>query len=258
MGAPALRVSGATKRYRAGGRERTVFADLDLSVAEDEVFVLLGPSGCGKSTLLRALAGLERLSEGRIELDGRDDGRTRVGIVFQDARLLPWLTVRENVALGARYRANRAVVPAGAVETIVRDFGLEEVANAYPEALSGGQAQRAAFARTLITQPGVLLLDEPFAALDPQTRLAMQDWLLATVRRRRLAVVLVTHDLDEALRVGDHVALMGGSPGAIVEHWPLRAAGDRSDPEAVALVKREMIARYRSDLPSGTPVLAPA
>lgn len=250
MGTAALRVSGGAKHYRIGGHDRPVFQGLNLSVAEDEIFVLLGPSGCGKSTLLRSLAGLERLSEGRVEVTGATDAGSGVGIVFQDPRLLPWLTVAENVALGGRYRANRAAVVSQSLEGMLHDFGLGALAASYPDALSGGQAQRAAFARTLITRPRVLLLDEPFAALDPQTRLSMQDWLVETVRGRRLAAVLVTHDLDEALRVGDRIGLMTQPPSTIADVWDVTDTGHRHDEAARATVRREIMARYRSDVPA--------
>jgi ABC-type nitrate/sulfonate/bicarbonate transport system ATPase subunit len=250
MGTTALRVTGGSKHYRVDGHDRLVFHGVDLTVAEDEIFVLLGPSGCGKSTLLRTLGGLERLSAGTVEVAGGTTGGTGVGIVFQDPRLLPWLSVAENVTLGGRYRANRSARVREAVGGMLRDFGLAALAPAYPESLSGGQAQRVAFARTLITRPRVLLLDEPFAALDPQTRLAMQDWLIETVRGRRLAVVLVTHDLDEALRLGDRVGLMTPQPSTIADIWDLAEAGRRHGGADLIAIRREIMARYQSDVPA--------
>lgn len=258
MGTAALRVSGGAKHYRVGGHERQIFHALDLTVAEDEIFVLLGPSGCGKSTLLRTLAGIERLSEGAVEIAASSEGVSGVGIVFQDPRLLPWLTVAENVALGGRYRANRGAGVAGALDGLLHDFGLAGLATVFPDALSGGQAQRTAFARTLITRPRVLLLDEPFAALDPQTRLAMQDWLVETVRGRRLAAVLVTHDLDEALRVGDRIGLMTQPPSTIADVWELAGDGGRRDSAALTDIRREIMARYRSDVPATMAAPTPA
>src|SRR5262249_17275606 len=228
----------------------TVFHSLDLAVETGQVFALLGPSGCGKSTLLRVLAGLESLSAGRLEIaegtpragsaDGAGNGTAgpdgvgtdrisrRLGIVFQEPLLFPWLTVAESVALGLRYRANRAAAPTESVDQLLRDFGLAPVAHAYPSELSGGQAQRASLPRTIVTRPAILLLDEPFAALDPRTRATLQDWLLDIVRQRRLTVVLVTHDVNEALYLGDRVALMSSSPSTIVRVWEgRRAAAER-------------------------------
>ena len=212
MGTLALRVTGGAKRYERGGRVEAVFESLDLAVEAGEVFALLGPSGCGKSTLLRALAGLEPLSAGRVQVGGsappagsQPAGAAApgsVGLVFQEPLLLPWLTVAENVGLGLRYRANREARAVEAVDQILHDFGLAPVAHAYPGELSGGQAQRASLARTIVIRPTILLLDEPFAALDPRTRAALQDWLLDVVRQRRLTVVLVTHDVEEALYLG--------------------------------------------------------
>lgn len=274
MGALALRVTDGTKRYQRGGKTLTVFHSLNLTVRTGEVFALLGPSGCGKSTLLRVLAGLEALNAGRMEVGwggragagitndagpGADsaagperNGNSRaLGIVFQEPLLFPWLTVAESVGLGLRYRANRAAGGAESVEQVLRDFGLAAVGHAYPGELSGGQAQRASLARTIVTRPAVLLLDEPFAALDPRTRTALQDWLLDIVRRRALTVVLVTHDIDEALYLGDRVALMSAPPSTIVNVWEIdrtmapHGGGDRGQ----HAIRREILLLYQSDVP---------
>lgn len=259
MGALALRVTGAAKRYARGGRLVTVFQDLDLTVEAGEVLALLGPSGCGKSTLLRVMAGLEPPSAGRVEVAGRPPG-----IVFQEPLLLPWLTVAENVGLGLRYRANRRARATESVDRLLDDFGLGPLAHAYPAELSGGQAQRASLARTLIARPAVLLLDEPLAALDPRSRAALQAWLRELIRRRRLTVVLVTHDVDEALLLGTRVALMAGAPSTIRRFWDTsrEAEGDGGDPSARgraagawrAALRDEILGRYESDVgrePSG-------
>jgi sulfate transport system ATP-binding protein/sulfonate transport system ATP-binding protein len=196
-----------------------------------------------------------------------------VGIAFQEPLLLPWLTVAENVALGLRFRANRAARTPEAVEQVLADFGLAPVAHAYLGQLSGGQAQRASLARCVVVRPSILLLDEPFSALDPRTRAALQDWLLGVVQRRRLTTVLVTHDVEEALYLGDRVALMSSRPGTIVQTWDTghrdaqddtqdgaeagdagaggrearerRRAGDR-----LLAARREILARYQTDVPS--------
>ncbi len=263
MGTLALRVTGGTKRYPRDGLDGAVFESLDLAVEAGEVFVLLGPSGCGKSTLLRVLAGLEPLSAGRVETNGYGEtGQEggRVGIVFQEPRLLPWLTVSENVGLGLRYRANRAARSPQSVEEILHDFGLTPVAGAYPSELSGGQAQRAGLARTLVTRPTILLLDEPFGALDPRTRATLQDWLLDVVQERRLTAVLVTHDVEEALYLGDRVGLMSSHPGTITHVWetghrdrpPGEADRRRRDDARLPSIRREILARYQSEVPAGS------
>jgi sulfate transport system ATP-binding protein/sulfonate transport system ATP-binding protein len=206
------------------------------------------------------MAGLEPVTSGRIDLAGVEQSVQRtgerhpeVGIVFQDPLLLPWLTVAENVALGLGYRANRAAREVESIDRSIADFGLAPVANSYPPALSGGQAQRASLARTIVTRPRVLLLDEPFGALDPRTRRALQDWLLELVARRNLTVVIVTHDVDEALYLGNRVCLMSGSPGTILQVWEIRDSngqpGVRRDVwERRDRVRREILARYQTDV----------
>ncbi len=280
MGTLALRVTNGAKRYQRQGQVVTVFHSLDLAVEAGQVFALLGPSGCGKSTLLRVLAGLEPLSAGRLEIaegtpraggaggagngaagtDGVGTVQTprRLGIVFQEPLLFPWLTVAESVALGLRYRANRGAAATESVDRLLRDFGLAPVAHAYPSELSGGQAQRASLARTILTRPAILLLDEPFAALDPRTRATLQGWLRDVVRRRRLTVVLVTHDVDEALYLGDRVALMSSSPGTIVKEWTVGPDAPEREGEADGrgrhtdtgrqAIRDEILALYQTDV----------
>ncbi len=302
MGTLALRLTGGAKRYQRDGRWQVVFENVDLALEQGEVFVLLGPTGCGKSTLLRTLAGLEPLSEGRVELGrpgllsghaesggglpdqpphSRHHGESprpesathgsgphhRVGIVFQEPLLFPWLTVAENVGLGLTFRANREARMAESVEQLLRDLGLAAIATAYPQQLSGGQAQRVSLARTLITRPSILLLDEPFGALDPRTRRALQDWLLDIVERRGLTVLLVTHDVDEALYLGDRIALMSSKPSTITRIWEIgsrsaprpdgpvdaqrKRAPARLDDERHRAIRREILALYQTDVPSG-------
>lgn len=247
MAALALRVTDARKSYVNGGHETPVFSDVDIDVQSGEILALLGPSGCGKSTLLRAVAGLDQLSGGTIEwpLDG--DADTRVGVVFQQPLLLPWLTVRENVTLGLRYRAHRGVADDAAVESVIGEFGLGDLVEAYPDELSGGQAQRVSVARTVVTQPQIVLLDEPFSALDPLTRASMQDWLVGIQQSLGLTAVIVTHDVDEAVFLGDHVAMMSPAPGTIVHTWQLdRATRAERGSRAADEIKREILATYRT------------
>lgn len=254
MGTFALRVSDASKPYGRVGHERTIFRAINLNVASGEIVALLGPSGCGKSTLLRAIAALEPLTTGRIAIPLDGGPAPKVGLVFQDPLLLPWLTVADNIGLGLRYRANREASADESLAQLLHTFGLAPLAGAYPEELSGGQAQRVSLARTVVTRPTILLLDEPFSALDPRARAALQEWLLDIVRRRGLTVLLVTHDVDEALALGDRVALMSRDPGTIVQTWSFdRDSDDRVGLRRVSAsrqrAKAEILDRYQTDIP---------
>jgi len=249
VGTVALRLTGATKRY---GR-RVVLSGLDLDVPLGGRLVVLGPSGTGKSTLLRVLARLEQLDAGRLE---QPDPGLATAVVFQQPLLVPWRSVRENVALGGRYRANRARFSADRVGELLDQFGLAELADARPDQISGGQAQRVAIARALAVRPDVLLLDEPFGALDPATRRGLREWLRDTTVRLGLSLVLVTHDVDEALYLGQHIAALDGT-GAVAGRWdnPVNAGHDELPGHPL---RAELLASYRSQLPTGSSPGQPA
>jgi sulfonate transport system ATP-binding protein len=201
-------VSAAVTAREVGRRfgERTVLAGIDLEVQSGEILVIVGQSGCGKSTLLRAIGGLDDGFDGAIDVDGR------VAFGFQDARLLPWARVWENVVFGiAGSRAERRARALAAL----RDVGLEAHADVWPATLSGGEAQRVALARALTREPAVLLLDEPFGALDALTRLRMQALVVGLWKQRRFAIVLVTHDVEEAILLADRIAVLDG--GAVAD-----------------------------------------
>ena len=216
--APALVLSAVGKRYASRGSEPArVLAAVDLVVASGEIVVILGASGCGKSTLLRIVAGLEPDYEGSVSVDGarvREPSSAR-GLVFQEHRLLPWLTVEQNVAFGVREltRDERART----VDVHLALVGLSRFARAYPHQLSGGMAQRVALARALAPRPRLLLLDEPFAALDAITKASMQEELLRISALGRTSLLLVTHDIEEAVFLADRIALMSREPGTIRE-----------------------------------------
>lgn len=241
MAAHALRIVEAGVAFDRGHDSHVAFEGVGLDVNVGEVLALLGPSGCGKSTLLRSIAGLERLDEGRVEVGPGLDPDHAVGIAFQQPSLLPWLTVRDNVGLGLQFAANRQADAPGLIDATLADLGLEGVADSYPDELSGGQAQRANVARLIVTGRPILLLDEPFAALDPATRTGLQDWLVELQRRRGLTVIVVTHDVSEALRLGDRVALMSGAPGAVQHTWTVP---DQADSGAVKRLHDEILDLY--------------
>ncbi|CAA9538032.1 MAG: ABC transporter related [uncultured Thermomicrobiales bacterium] len=232
---------GVAKAFGRRGRQGAlpVLDDVDLSVAGGEFVAVLGPSGCGKSTLLRLIAGLDRPTAGEVRLGGQPvtGVDARCAIVFQEPRLLPWRSVAANVALGARGRAT-ATKP----EALLAQVGLDGFAAAYPHQLSGGMAQRAGLARALIGEPRVLLLDEPFAALDALTRLRMQDLLAGICRQWRPTVVMVTHDVDEALTLADRIVIMGPRPARVVATIavPTLRPRDRADP-ALARLRAEIL-----------------
>jgi sulfonate transport system ATP-binding protein len=203
-----IELEGVSKVFESG---LVAVAEVDLVVEPSEIVAVIGPSGCGKSTILRMIAGLERPTAGSVRVAGHEvSGPDRaVGIVFQEPRLMPWLDVRNNVSFGLEHGAGD--VAAEAIERV----GLADFTHALPRSLSGGMAQRTAIARALVTKPPVLLLDEPFSALDAFTRHDLQEHLLDVWNWYRPTMFLVTHDIDEALALADRVIVVGGKPGAI-------------------------------------------
>jgi sulfonate transport system ATP-binding protein len=212
-----LQVDGVSKQFRVGGSDLQVLDSVDLSVAPGEFLTIVGASGCGKSTLLRLIAGLDPDFRGGIILDGRrvtEPGLER-GLVFQEPRLFPWLTVTQNVALGLLNAGLGKAEKRRAVLEHIALVGLTGFKDAYPHQLSGGMAQRVAIARGLVNRPGVLLLDEPFGALDALTRARLQDELQRIWAAEQITMLLVTHDVEEAVYLGDRVVVMAPRPGRI-------------------------------------------
>jgi sulfonate transport system ATP-binding protein len=207
--------------------ERRVLDDVELGIAQGEFVALIGRSGSGKSTLLRALAGLDDGIEGTVTVDGE------VGVAFQDARLVPWKRVRDNVALGLRHPD-----PARAAATALEEVGLSEHADAWPLTLSGGEAQRVSLARALVRDPRLLVLDEPFGALDALTRITMHGLVLGLWERHRPAVLLVTHDVDEALALADRVLVLADGRIAHESRIELDRPRDRDNHELTELRDR--------------------
>ena len=212
-----LQVRGVERRFASATGSTVALQATDLDVAENDFITILGPSGCGKSTLLRIVAGLDRQTAGEVMLDGQrieGPGADR-GMVFQSYTLFPWLSVLDNVCFGLRERG----LPRPQQLEIAHDFltkvGLKGFANHYPKQLSGGMQQRTALARALANKPRMLLMDEPFGALDHQTRELMQELLLGIWEAERKTVLFVTHDIDEAVFMGSRVMVMSARPGRI-------------------------------------------
>ena len=216
---PTLAIEGLSRTFPGvrGGAPTRAIEPTSLRVADNDFLCLLGPSGCGKSTLLRMVAGLDQPTTGRVLLDGAPvtgPGADR-GMVFQSYTLFPWLTVEENIGFGLRERALPAAERARIVAHYVERVGLRGFERHYPRMLSGGMQQRTALARALANDPKVLLLDEPFGALDHQTRALMQELLLGIWEADRKTVLFVTHDIDEAIFMANRVAVMTARPGRI-------------------------------------------
>jgi len=200
---------------------------VDLELRHGEFFAVVGPSGCGKSTLLEVIAGLTAASEGSVEFEGKAIAGTvpdGIGVVFQEDASLPWLTVQENVAFGLRRTELARAEREARVAEALRIVGLRDFATSYPAQLSGGMRQRVCIARTLVMQPRLILLDEPFGALDQQTRLLMGDEVLRVWRETGATVFLITHALDEAAMLADRIGVMSARPGCLKEvletGWP--------------------------------------
>ncbi|MFJ9590747.1 ABC transporter ATP-binding protein [Streptomyces acidicola] len=219
--APRLRVEGLSKTYRTGRDTHEVLADISLEVNEGEFVCVVGPSGAGKTTLLRCLTVLMPPTSGAVYLDGRqlDGPSASISIVFQEytRSLMPWMTVAKNVALPLRARRTGKERIARQVEEALESVGLAGTGRKYPWQLSGGMQQRVAIARALVTDPEVLVMDEPFASIDAQTRLELEDLTLSLQRERAMTVVLVTHDIDEAVYLSDRIVVLSKNPARVQE-----------------------------------------
>ena len=227
---PLVLLRGAEKVFPPtgpSGRPVHALGPLDLELRRGEFFAVVGPSGCGKSTLLELIAGLSTASGGEVAFEGRPirgeipDG---VGVVFQEDASFPWLTVRDNIAFGLKRLPLPADEKTRRIERALAMMGLASFAASYPAQLSGGMRQRVCIARTLVTEPRLILLDEPFGALDQQTRLLMGDEVLNLWRNTGATVFLITHALDEAAMLADRIGVMSARPGRLIDvvetGWP--------------------------------------
>ncbi|WP_133717504.1 ABC transporter ATP-binding protein [Methylocaldum gracile] len=254
-----IEIRRANKLFDTGGRRIAALENVDLDIRANEFVTLVGASGCGKSTLLRSIGGLEDLSSGEIRVDGRPvsgPGAERA-MVFQHYSLYPWLTVRENIRFCRALKIKReeitsadVEIASGRTDALIGLMGLGPVENAYPNQLSGGMQQRVAIARALMNRPGILLMDEPFGALDAQTREVMHDLILHVFALEKPTIVFVTHDVEEAIYLGDRVVLMAPRPGRIDSIYevplpPEREQDMKLSPEFTEL-KREILSRIRA------------
>ncbi len=240
-----LSVRHLSKDFESDGHRRPVFEGLTLDIHRREFICAIGPSGCGKSTLARIVAGLDEASGGEVLLDGAlvtGPGPDR-GMVFQGYTLFPWLTVKANVMFGLEMGGQAPAIAEQEARQWLDMVGLGKFENAYPHELSGGMKQRVAIARALANGPRILIMDEPFGALDAQTRAQMQGYLLQIWRKVDVTILFITHDLDEAAYLSDRILVMGANPGRVVEFIenPVprpRSAEQFQSPEFLALKRR--------------------
>ncbi len=212
-------LEGISKSYvsEGGKSDLLVIKEINLEIKENDFVCLVGPSGCGKSTLLRMMAGLEPSTSGKILYRGKEHNKPikEVGMVFQNYSLMPWLNVEDNIALGLKFKRMNKKEKQEIVDEYLKIIGLEKFRKSYPHELSGGMQQRVAIARSLANDPDVVLMDEPFGALDAYTRIQLQKELLRIWENHKKTIVFVTHSVDEAIYLGDRIVLMSRNLGAI-------------------------------------------
>jgi len=239
-------IQNVTKIFGQGSHAVTALEDVSLNIKEGEFVVFLGPSGCGKSTLLRMLAGLDDVTRGTISIEGKPvEGRNpAVGMVFQSYTSFPWLTVEQNIGFGLDLLNTDRALREARVNMMLERVSLQKFAKAYPSQLSGGMQQRVAIARALAVHPKILLMDEPFGALDALTRVEMQVLLLDLCSQDTKTVVFVTHDIDEAMLLADRIVVFYPHPGRIAEIIHV----DIAHPRTIEQTEREDFTRLRHTL----------
>lgn len=245
-----LKISNIKKNFKIDGKQVEILQNITLDIKKGEFISIVGSSGCGKSTLLRIIAGLETATEGEILVGNRlvDKPSADVGMVFQEARLYPWMRTKDNVCYGISGEKRRHWSKREQEEKareLIELVGLEGFENAWPRQLSGGMQQRASIARALINNPDVLLLDEPFGALDALNRINMQMEIMRIWEQEKKTMIMVTHDIDEAIFLGDRVIVMSNKPGVIKEIFDvnLPRARDRTSVE-FAMLRKKIYAQF--------------
>ena len=208
-------VHGLTKEFMTGQGKTVALAGVDLEVRDREFFGIIGPTGCGKTTLLHIMAGLEKATQSGVEFVGEKRTQSLVSMVFQDAALMPWRTVEENVPLGPEFRKEQRSMMKRVSQYFLEMVRLFDFSSSHPHELSGGMKQKVAIARALANDPEVILMDEPFANLDAQTRLLLREELLRIWERDKKTVILVTHNLEESVMLCDRIAVMSAAPGVV-------------------------------------------
>ncbi|MEV8566142.1 ABC transporter ATP-binding protein [Streptomyces sp. NPDC051322] len=249
-----ISVQGVTKTFALGRETFTALDDVSLDIADNEFVTVVGPSGCGKSTLLNILAGLEEPTRGRPLVDGvpvSGPGPER-GVIFQQYALFPWLTVRQNVEFGLRTAGMRKGERRARAEHFISLVGLDQFADSLPKTLSGGMRQRCAIARAYAVDPSILLMDEPFGALDALTRVKLQEQLLDTWSKEKRTVLFITHDVDEAVFLANRVIVMAAGPGRVYDVIEVGRNHERNEqfrlsPEFAALRNRVWHSVYHQD-----------
>ena len=214
-----VKIEKVVKKFQGRSGEVIALNGVDLDIKENEFVCVVGPSGCGKSTLLNIIAGLQEATEGKVLVDGKEveePGRDR-GVVFQQYALFPWMTVRKNVEFGLKLQGIKGSELHDTADKYIKMVDLEQFANAYPKELSGGMKQRVAIARAYAVNPQVLLMDEPFGALDAQTRTQLQTELIKTWEKEQKTCFFITHDVEEAIILAERVVIMSARPGRIKE-----------------------------------------
>lgn len=235
-----LSIESVTKKFKRGDHVVHALGPVDLHIRQGEFITVLGPSGCGKTTLLHMLGGFESATTGQVMLNGSPISKPsrKLGMVFQEATLFPWKTVLQNIAWPIEQTGYSRAQALDMATEYLDKVGLHKFGKAYPSELSGGMRQRAALARTLAMKPEVLLMDEPFGALDAQTREEMQEELTRMWQTSGLTVVFITHDITESIFLGDRVIVLGGKPGVVMEECTIdlprpRSAATKSDPKVL-------------------------
>lgn len=248
MGEEKLVINHLNKNFNVDGKSVNILNDINLSINEGEFIAIVGHSGCGKSTLLKIIAGLLDYDDGNVILDDKKITKPDIdrGMVFQEHRLFPWLTIKENLAIGLDKLDKKEK------EEIISDHlklvDLEGFGNVYPHQLSGGMSQRAAIARALVNAPKVLLLDEPFGALDALTKITLQDEILKIWEKEKKTMIMVTHDIEEAVYLADRIVVMSARPGRIKEivNVNLGRSRDRGSVD-FARIKKRILAHFFED-----------